>query len=62
VKLTTLIGIIALILFFALPILTNFAVLPEDAKPQSIGEFLGGVFKYWIEVMKAILNTLGFAH
>ncbi len=61
-KLTTIIGIIALILFFALPILTNFAVLPEDAKPQSIGEFLGGVFKYWIEVIKSILSVLGFTH
>lgn len=58
IKLTTLIGLILIILFFALPILTGFAFLPEDAKPHSIGEFLGGIFNYWIEVIKAILSTV----
>ncbi|MFN3527608.1 MAG: hypothetical protein ACK4YO_00720 [Candidatus Altarchaeaceae archaeon] len=57
-KLTTLIGIILIILFFALPILTNFAFLPEDLKPHSIGEFLGGIFNYWIEVIKTIISVI----
>jgi len=57
-KLSTAIGIAIVLVFFLLPVLTNFAVIPEDAKPQNIGEFLGGVFQYWLIVIKIILQSL----
>ncbi|NCN65416.1 MAG: hypothetical protein GW779_05825 [Candidatus Altiarchaeum hamiconexum] len=55
-KLSTAVGIIIILTFFLLPILTNFAVIPEDMKPQNIGEFLGGVFQYWIIVISKIFK------
>ncbi len=55
-KLSTAIGIIIISAFFLLPILTNFAVIPEDMKPQNIGEFLGGIFQYWIIVISKIFK------
>jgi len=55
-KLSTAIGIIIIAAFFLLPILTNFAIIPEDAKPQNIGEFLGGIFQYWIIVISKIFK------
>jgi len=55
-KLSAAVGIIIILTFFLLPILTNFAVIPEDMKPQNIGEFLGGVFQYWIIVISKIFK------
>ncbi len=55
-KLSTVVGIIIMAAFFLLPILTNFAVIPEDVKPQNIGEFLGGIFQYWLIVISKIFK------
>ncbi|CEG12751.1 conserved exported hypothetical protein [groundwater metagenome] len=55
-KLSTVIGIIIIAAFFLFPILTNFAVIPEDIEPQNIGEFLGGIFQYWIIVISKIFK------
>lgn len=60
-KLTTIIGLIILLAFFLLPILTNFAVIPEDMRPESVGEFLGGIFQYWIIVISKILEGIGLS-
>jgi len=56
-KLSTAVGIIVIVTFFLLPILANFAVIPEDANPQNIGEFLKGVFQYWLIVISKILRA-----
>lgn len=58
-KLSTIMGLIIILSFFLLPILTNFAVIPEDMKPQNIGEFLGGIFQYWIIVISKIFEGIG---
>lgn len=53
--------VVVIALFFLLPILNapeDESIIPEDISASQIGEFIGGLFRYWIDVLKAAFSTL----
>lgn len=50
--------VVVVALFFLLPILSGKAPLPEDVSANQIGSFIGGFFKYWIDVLRSALAAL----
>jgi len=57
-KITTAVLIILLILFFMLPVLSEYASVPSGIAPQDIGEFLGGVLRYWFIVLGKVFHSI----
>jgi len=50
--------IIALIiLFFGIPMLYDIS-LPKDLSPKELGDFIGSVLQYWLDVIKYALQKV----
>ncbi|BDC36127.1 MAG: hypothetical protein EF806_02800 [Candidatus Methanoliparum thermophilum] len=50
--------ITGLIIFFCLPIVGGYADLPTDLSPDSVGNFLGGVTRYWISLKDIVMQAI----
>lgn len=50
--------IIGLMIFFCLPMLGGYVSLPEDLSPGCLGNYLGGVVKYWISLKDAMMQSI----
>lgn len=51
-RLLTILGLVILIVFFALPIFNTSSIVPTGISEVEVGRFLGGVAGYWIRVVK----------
>jgi hypothetical protein len=58
VKLTITVGILLILLFVGLPIVTGYAHIPEDLSPASLERFLGEILAFWLRVLKNMLIEL----
>ena len=48
-----------ILVFFGFPII--YGVDPPDTfSPRDLGFFLGSILKYWLDVLKHVLEKLGF--
>ncbi len=50
-KIVTIIVLVAIALFFLLPILSGNASIPEDISASQVGSFIGGFARYWIDAL-----------
>ena len=57
-RIGTAIAIVLILLFFGLPILTEYAPFPTDPSPDRVGDFFGGIWNYWNEVFKVIYQRI----
>ncbi|MDF2955958.1 MAG: hypothetical protein OD815_001574 [Candidatus Alkanophagales archaeon MCA70_species_2] len=57
-KITTVVFIALLVLFFVLPILSGYAGMPTGIGPREIGEFAGGVLRYWLIVLSKVFHAI----
>jgi len=57
-RILPLIVIAGLIIFFCFPIIGGYASLPKDLSPECIGNFIGGVVKYWISLKDAVMQSI----
>ena len=48
---------IVLLVFFGLPIALGVQ-LPKSLSPDELGNFLGGIVRYWLELFQAFWNAL----
>ena len=59
-KIVAIIVVVVIALFFLLPILNapeDESIIPEDISASQIGKFIGGLFRYWIDALKAAFST-----
>ena len=54
----TIIGLVAVVLFFILPIANGNTVIPISIGEIAVGEFIGGILNYWITVVRTIIATV----
>ena len=57
-RIATVVLVILLVLFFVLPVLSEYASVPSGVAPQDIGEFLGGVLRYWYIVLSRVFHSI----
>ena len=60
-RIGTIIVLVVIALFLLLPILSGRAPIPGDLKARKIGLFLGGLFGYWLDVLKTVFSALGMS-
>ena len=56
-KIVAIIVLVAIALFFLLPILSGNASIPEDMSASEIGHFIGGFVGYWIDALKSVFSS-----
>jgi hypothetical protein len=56
-KIIAIIVVVMVALFILLPILSGNAPLPEDMSAGSIGQFIGGFVRYWIDALRSAFGA-----
>lgn len=57
-RILPLILIAGIIIFFCLPMIGGYVSIPEDLSPECVGNFLGGVVKYWVSLKDAVMQVI----
>jgi len=51
--------ILLIIVFFGLPILSNNIKLPRNFSSSELGDFIGSILRYWLDLFVHALQKLG---